>query len=341
MQDLQRSRSWGTGRSKGSVRSGSPFDTNSAVSRYEANQSMRERAANMWLEQLREKHERRRDAARRSHEIKELQKNHTQSRIEYQEAMFEYNRSKRNEQLDSKSQAYQERQNYLHEARNHAELMAQHKQQVVDAEVSIKLETADRNHKEKLQEKISKTHYRNQARAQQARMNSHIIQQQHVHKSRAKLAQEEQRQQLIEDQRRREDEERALAAEEKEMQRQEAIVRAEQIAAMKRMGTEAKLQQDGHRSASVLRRREEWIARKQEQNRIKQEQVRLQVAHAHEMRKAKERQYETHFQESIAIGTETAEHNKMFKLNNKIMHELMQGMIHDANARSRSSARRS
>eukprot|EP00755_Sulcionema_specki_P015625 Sspe_Gene.59920::Locus_32956_Transcript_1_1_Confidence_1.000_Length_1128::g.59920::m.59920 len=337
---LQRSRSW-TGRTRThssvpSVRSQSPASRYerasgmSSCSRYDMNQSMRERGAALWLDHLRQSHERRREAAQRSQEIQEMQRTQTLSKIRQQEANFNANRRVQAQYQKRRSEAFVSRQEYLKQAKEHANMMQEVRQVNTEHELAMRLQQADQNHQHHLQAKQLEAVERNNERHMVAAQNQQAIEMQREAKRRSLELQEELRQQKIQQQRMQEEQQRRHRAESHEEQRHEALARAEQLQEIRRMQVEGKLMNDFDKSATVLKKREDWLRQRQQANQERQQMMKEQVAHANAIRQAKEKQYDAHFQESLAIGKETAEHNKLFKLNNRIMHELMQDMIHNA-----------
>eukprot|EP01059_Diplonema_ambulator_P028966 TRINITY_DN48006_c0_g1_i1.p1 TRINITY_DN48006_c0_g1~~TRINITY_DN48006_c0_g1_i1.p1 ORF type:complete len:349 (+),score=117.26 TRINITY_DN48006_c0_g1_i1:69-1115(+) len=333
---VARSRSWA---GRGSVRSASPGSAMSGASRYDMNQNMRERAAEMWLQQIRQTHEKRRVALQRNQEIEDMKKQQVVSKLDNDNLRFSRNRSQHDDYLKSRSHAFQERANYLREAKEHSLTMQQIKEEQIEQEAVYRQQKADETHKQMVSARARETFLKNKERAEHTKRNHSLITRRRESVGKAKIGMKDLKQQRIQEQKMKEEEQRLAMAEEKEMQRREALSRNETINEYKRASVEAKLRYDGQRSSSVLRKREEWLKEKQRATQLKQQRIEQQVAHANMMRSAKEQQFDAHYRESIAIGTETAEHNKIFKLNNKIMHEVMQGMIHDAKShRSRSSS---
>eukprot|EP01064_Diplonema_japonicum_P033812 TRINITY_DN6770_c0_g1_i2.p1 TRINITY_DN6770_c0_g1~~TRINITY_DN6770_c0_g1_i2.p1 ORF type:complete len:355 (+),score=79.02 TRINITY_DN6770_c0_g1_i2:101-1165(+) len=336
---VSRSRSW-AGKSGGG-RSASPAGsfTGSCVSRLESNQGMREKAAELWLDQLRRTHDKRRSAMQRTQEIQERQKNIAQTKIDEDNMKFSKNRNSHNEYLRSRSHAFQDRQNYLRDARDHSQSLQMLKEEQIEQEVSYKMSRAEESHQRAVSSRARNTFHRNKERSDNVKRNNSLLSKRRESIGKAKLSVADMKQRKIMDQKRKEEEERLAIAEEREMMRRTALSRADMIAEHKKAATEAKINYDGCRSSSVLRKREEWLKQKQQASASRQSRIHSQVAHASMVRAAKEQQYDQHFKESVAIGKETAEHNKIFKLNNKIMHEVMQGMIHDSKShRSRSSS---
>ena len=320
MGSFSRSRSYVGGHTQ---RSQSPsVMSGSCVSRLDTNQSMRERAASMWLDQLKQAHDRRQGARMKKQEIDQMQVNHTIGKIQRTEMQAERTAQRQQVYQHSRSEAFQGRQEYLKEAKEHAEYVQRLKAHAVEQETSVKLREAEENHKKSITQRVVSTHQKAEERHTQVQQNRQMMgkMRQSVHKS--KQMSEEQKKTMLQDRKRQEEEERLAVAQEKEAQRAEALNRASQIAAMKRMSVQAKLSRDTQRSSSVLRHREQWLQQRQEQNQERAEQSRMSIQQAQHMRKAKEQQYANHFEESLAIGRETAEHNKMFKLNNKVMHEV-------------------
>eukprot|EP01063_Lacrimia_lanifica_P010925 TRINITY_DN1768_c1_g2_i2.p1 TRINITY_DN1768_c1_g2~~TRINITY_DN1768_c1_g2_i2.p1 ORF type:complete len:353 (+),score=179.49 TRINITY_DN1768_c1_g2_i2:65-1123(+) len=315
-------------------RSASPYGhdamSGSCISRLDTNATMRERAASLWLEQLRSKHEKRADTLKRKQELERMQRDNTLSKIEQQEAMVQHNRRKQNEMLDSRSEAFRDRQEYLHKAKDHAELLVRLRSQHVDQETQMKMKNAEVNHQRHVETRVIGTAERNRAKEEVVSRSQQMMERKKMSKAQQLAMAEQQKEMHVMSTKQREEYERAQQAQERDALRQETLKRADMIASAKRQNTEAKLRHDSERSQTVLKRREEWLRQRHEMNREKEAVASQQVKHAEMVRKMKAKQYENHFEESLAIGRQTAEHNKMFKLNNKIMHELMKDMIGDA-----------
>ena len=318
-----RSRSW-NGRSK---RSQSPmFDAmsggGSCMSRMDVSHSMRERAAGLWLDQLRQTQERRQEAMQRKNELEEHKRNNTLHKIKASDIAADMHQQRHHEYLSSRSEAFQGRQEYLQQARNHAQLLHSMRSQQIEQDTDMKLSHADALHRKNLDEIVDDTCRRNTERSHNVKRNQSLVNRRKEGIQRSKQAREAQKDHLISARKMQEQDQRAAIAQEREQQRRETQRRAESISAMKRVNVQSKIHRDSARSTSVLQKREQWLAERQQQNQERQEHIKESVGHAQRVRKAKEKMYENHYEESLAIGRETAEHNKMFKLNNKIMHEV-------------------
>ena len=319
-------------RSKGSMRSASPlaggsvrYDTTSmasGMSRLEANQSMRERAASLWLEQLRDTHERRKETARRGSEIQQIKQHRAVSQIQHQEMSFSANRRSHNDYLARRSQAFKDREDYLRDAKEHTEMLDSVRQSEIERESYERQDAADRQHHNVLSQRIISTGAKNRARSENVKKNTQHIERRRDSISRTKLLREQQKQeQILYDKENNLNFKRQLAAE-RDGYRRDTAQRASAISEIKRRNAEQKIYHDEDRSNSVLRRRDSWLRQRSVQNKEKQDQIKGQVDRANAIRGMREQQYDQRFQESVAIGKEMAEHNKLFKPNNAMMHKV-------------------
>eukprot|EP01060_Flectonema_neradi_P008768 TRINITY_DN16278_c0_g1_i1.p1 TRINITY_DN16278_c0_g1~~TRINITY_DN16278_c0_g1_i1.p1 ORF type:complete len:377 (+),score=77.77 TRINITY_DN16278_c0_g1_i1:55-1131(+) len=308
----------------------------SGMSRLEANQSLREQAAALWLEQLRDTHERRKETARRGNEIQKMKQSRAMSQINRQSLSFDANRRSHNEYLSRRSQAFRDREEYLKEAKDHTKMLDSVRQSEIERESYERQDAAERQHQNVLTQRIVTTSQKNKARCENVKRNHDNIKHRQETLSRGKLLREQQKQEQIQyDKEANLDMRRQLAAE-REHFRRETAQRANAISDIKRMNAEQKIHQNEDRSNSVLRHRDSWLQQRAEKNKQKRDQIQLQVERANAVRSMREQQYDQRFQESVAIGREMAEHNKLFKPNNAMMHKLMQGIIADSKM-SRSS----
>eukprot|EP01062_Namystynia_karyoxenos_P050779 TRINITY_DN3962_c0_g1_i2.p1 TRINITY_DN3962_c0_g1~~TRINITY_DN3962_c0_g1_i2.p1 ORF type:complete len:405 (+),score=166.95 TRINITY_DN3962_c0_g1_i2:101-1216(+) len=294
-----------------------------ATSRYEANQSMRERAAALWLDQLRHNHDRRRAAAQRSSEIAELQRVQTLQKIAEQDSQLQRSQQANAEYRSRRTEAFVERQQYLQAAKQHAEILQEHRAQQIEHEHVEKLRRGDELHAQAVTQRAVSAADRNHQRMTQAARNQEMLDQYKAERDQTVLMQEAEARDRVAELRAAEEAERLRRREEKEAALREAAARHQRLSEHHRQRTERKLTEDDDRAARVLQSRQEYLRERAQQQREREAQVAAQVAHAQALRKSKEREWEQHFEESVAIGRETAEHNRLFKLNNRIMHQLM------------------
>lgn len=285
---------------------------------------MRERAAQMWLDQLRSNHDRRRAAAQRSQDIEEQQRQATVRKIQDMEQSLNRQQQAKSEMAQRKTEAFVERQEYLAAAKDHAERVQEHRQQQIEQRQKVKLDRGAELHHQTLTSRQRETYERNLTRQHTASRNQMALEAQRSMKNTSVLEADVNARARVAEQRRIDEEERRRRAEQKDIERRDTQHRSQRLEEHQRQRAENRLREDSDRCGRVLQQRQEMLHSRNRARREKEAQVQDQVKQARAMQNARERQWENHFDESIRIGRETAEHNRLFKLNNRIMHQLMQ-----------------
>lgn len=284
---------------------------------------MRERAAAMWLEQLRQNHDRRRSAAQRSVEISEYERNRTTQKINDKENSHQATQRANQDFRDRRSEAFIERSQYLQAAKQHAQAVQSAREQQIDHTSAVKAARGEQLKAEAVATRQMTTFQKNQQRQQLAAQNNEMLEQCRQDMNHRKMEADAAASQRVATQRMMDDEQRRVTRHHTELYRRDTKDRAHRLDQQRRAAIEHKVATDHDRSARVLNSRADYLRNRAAMNREREAQKAAQVQRANQQRAAKEREWETHFEESVAIGRETAEHNKLFKLNNKIMHQLM------------------
>lgn len=297
---------------------------------------MRERAAQMWLDQLRSNHDRRRAATQRSQDMEEHQRQATMRKIHDQDQSLNRQQQVKTEMSARKTEAYVERQEYLAAAKDHAERVQEHRQQQIDQRQKQKLDRGEELHLNTLATRQRETYERNVTRQHTNSRNQVALDDQRAQRNTSVLEADVSARERVAHQRRSDEEERRRRSEQKDYERRDTHQRSQRIEEHQRQRAENRLREDTDKCGRVLQQRQEMLHGRARARKDKEVQVQDQVAQARAMQDARAKQWENHYDESMRIGRETAEHNRLFKLNNRIMHQLMQ----ETNPNPRRSGRR-